>query len=274
MSASAWTARRGRRTWHVCRCAGTGRSRSDQPRQRVPVCIGKVRSRSRAGIPAADQFSADSSTMTPPSKRSSAEKPRRLSAVLSSVSVSTPFSFRDIARVRLPRVSTELLAALSCRASELTTSPYLSNSPFIAPRSCQTSLDRFCKAKDRNPIWNDVSNAAKFVGPAMMTRQSRCSCSDRPGWRRISARRLSVGTNRIANSRVCGGIDVLTADLLCARLDLSLKLASEMTDQFGIASRGGLLQMLVVFAREFRVDWQGIASIAFTTRLLARRTNR
>jgi hypothetical protein len=29
-----------------------------------------------------------------------------------------------------------------------------------------------------------------------------------------------------------------------------------MTDQFGIASRGSLLQMLAVFAREFRVDWQ------------------
>jgi hypothetical protein len=73
-------------------------------------------------------------------------------------------------RVRLPRLSTELLAALSWRASELTTSPYLSNSPLIAPSSCQTSLDRFCRARDRNPIWNDVSNAAKFVGPAIMTR--------------------------------------------------------------------------------------------------------
>ena len=34
----------------------------------------------------------------------------------------------------------------------------------------QTSLDRFCKAKDRKPIWNDVNGAAKFVGPAIITR--------------------------------------------------------------------------------------------------------
>ena len=142
----------------------------------------------------------------PPSSRSSPEKPRSLSATCGSERTSTSFNFRDMTRVRLPRLSTELLAALSWRASELTTSPYLSNSPFIAPSSCQTSLDLFCKASDRNPIWNDVSSAAKFVGPAMMTRKSRCSCSDKPGWRKISAYRLSVGTNRIANSRVCGGL--------------------------------------------------------------------
>jgi hypothetical protein len=40
--------------------------------------------------------------------------------------VSTPFSFRDMARVRLPKLSTELLAVVSCLESVLTTVPYLS----------------------------------------------------------------------------------------------------------------------------------------------------
>jgi hypothetical protein len=55
------------------------------------------------------------------STASSPEKPRSLSAACWSERTSTSFNFRDMTRVRLPRLSTELLAALSCRASELTT---------------------------------------------------------------------------------------------------------------------------------------------------------
>jgi hypothetical protein len=49
VSASAWTARRGRRTWHVWKLVARepGDPTSDQPRQRVLVRIGKARSRSR-----------------------------------------------------------------------------------------------------------------------------------------------------------------------------------------------------------------------------------
>jgi hypothetical protein len=109
------------------------------------------------------------SSKSPPTI-SSPGNSRSFSVACRSVSNSTSFSLRDIARVRLPRLSTELLAVVSCLASPFTTAPYLSNSVLIAPKSCQTSLDRFCKAKERNPIWNDVNRAARLVGPAMMTR--------------------------------------------------------------------------------------------------------
>ena len=52
------------------------------------------------------------------------------------------------------------------------------------------------------------------------------------------------------------GIDILAADLLRTTLDLGFKFAPKLSDQFGIASRNRLLQVLVVFTREFRVDWQ------------------
>ena len=49
VSASVWTARRGRRTWHVQKLLGRepGDPTSDQPRQSGLVRIGKARSRSR-----------------------------------------------------------------------------------------------------------------------------------------------------------------------------------------------------------------------------------
>ena len=49
VSASVWTARRGRRTWHVRKLVGRepGDPTSDQSRQSVLVRIGKARSRSR-----------------------------------------------------------------------------------------------------------------------------------------------------------------------------------------------------------------------------------
>jgi len=49
VSASARTARRGRRTWHVWKLVARepGDPTSDQSRRRVLVCIGKARSRSR-----------------------------------------------------------------------------------------------------------------------------------------------------------------------------------------------------------------------------------
>jgi hypothetical protein len=49
VSASARTARRGRRTWHVWKLVARepGDPTSDQPLERVLVCIGKARSRSR-----------------------------------------------------------------------------------------------------------------------------------------------------------------------------------------------------------------------------------
>jgi hypothetical protein len=74
-----------------------------------------------------------------------------------------------MARVRLPRLSTELLAVVSCRDRVLTTVPYLSNSVLMAPSSYQTSLDLSCNAKDRKPSWNAVNTAARLVGPAIIT---------------------------------------------------------------------------------------------------------
>ena len=49
VSASVWTAQRGRRTWHVWKLVARepGDPTSDQSRRRVLVCIGKARSRSR-----------------------------------------------------------------------------------------------------------------------------------------------------------------------------------------------------------------------------------
>ena len=49
VSASVWTARRGRRTWHVRKLLGRepGDPTFDQPRQSGLVRIGKARSRSR-----------------------------------------------------------------------------------------------------------------------------------------------------------------------------------------------------------------------------------
>jgi hypothetical protein len=49
VSASAWTARRGRRPWHVWKLVARepGGPTSDQARRRVLVRIGKARSRSR-----------------------------------------------------------------------------------------------------------------------------------------------------------------------------------------------------------------------------------
>ena len=49
VSASAWTARRGRRNWHVWKLVAreSGDPTSDQSRQGVLVGIGKARSRSR-----------------------------------------------------------------------------------------------------------------------------------------------------------------------------------------------------------------------------------
>ena len=49
VSASVWTARRGRRTWHVQKLLGwePGDPTFDQPRQSGLVRIGKARSRSR-----------------------------------------------------------------------------------------------------------------------------------------------------------------------------------------------------------------------------------
>jgi hypothetical protein len=49
VSASAWTTRRGRRTWHVWKLVARepGDPTSDQSQRRVLVCIGKARSRSR-----------------------------------------------------------------------------------------------------------------------------------------------------------------------------------------------------------------------------------
>ena len=116
------------------------------------------------------------------------------------------FLHLDIAWACWQEPTTELLAEVSRFESAFTTFPYLSNSVLMAPSSCHTSLDLFCKAKDRNPIWNDVNNAARLVGPAMITRWSRCSCSNSPGWRNTSAYKLSVGMNRMANSNVSGGL--------------------------------------------------------------------
>jgi hypothetical protein len=97
--------------------------------------------RPAGGVVGASQVSADSSTTTPtsspPPMKSLAEKPRRLSAVLSSATVSTPFGFRDMARVHLPKPSTELLAVVSCLESVLTTVPYLSNSVLMASTHSQ-----------------------------------------------------------------------------------------------------------------------------------------
>ena len=49
VSASAWTVRRGRRTWHVWKLVARepGDPTSDQSRRHVLVCIGKARSCSR-----------------------------------------------------------------------------------------------------------------------------------------------------------------------------------------------------------------------------------
>jgi hypothetical protein len=107
--------------------------------------------------------------------KSSVEKPRRASAVLSSAGVSTPFSLRDMARVRLPKLSTELLAVVSCRESVLTTVPYLSNSVLMAPRNCRTSLDRFCSASDRKPSWTDVNRVLPPVSVPSSPGRARAS---------------------------------------------------------------------------------------------------
>jgi hypothetical protein len=49
VSASAWTVRRGRRTWHVWKLVARepGDPTSDQSQQSALVCIGKARSHSR-----------------------------------------------------------------------------------------------------------------------------------------------------------------------------------------------------------------------------------
>jgi hypothetical protein len=47
VSASAWMARRGRRTWHVWKFVAREDPTSDQSRRRALVRVGKARSRSR-----------------------------------------------------------------------------------------------------------------------------------------------------------------------------------------------------------------------------------
>jgi hypothetical protein len=103
-----------------------------------------------------------------------------------------------------------------------------------------------------NPIWNDVSSAAKFVRPATITLQLFGQT-----WLTKNFGVQALGRDK-QDRKVKGvrGIDLLAADLFRACLDLGLKLASEKTDQFGIASRDRFPQVLVIFAREFRIDWQ------------------
>src|SRR5207247_2537949 len=71
--------------------------------------------------------------------------------------------------------------------------------------SSQTSLARASIASVRNPICRLLTIMLRFIGPAMVTRCSRCTNSARPGRRASSAYRPSVGTNRIAKSVVAGG---------------------------------------------------------------------
>ena len=98
-----------------------------------------------------------------------------------------------------------LLASSSFFLVRASTSPNLPNSVLTAPSTSHTSALRFSSASVRKPICRLLSVASSVVGPASVTRYSRCSASISPGRRSASAYRPSVGTNRIANSVVCGG---------------------------------------------------------------------
>jgi hypothetical protein len=73
------------------------------------------------------------------------------------------------------------------------------------------------------------SIAARFIGPASITRKSRCNESASPGRDTASAYKPSVGTNRIAKSVVCGDSMYLSRIALASSLkniSSALRLAS------------------------------------------------
>ncbi|EWS57222.1 hypothetical protein Y695_04893 [Hydrogenophaga sp. T4] len=123
-----------------------------------------------------------------------------------------------MARLRVSALSSVLSTVWVWLFTLASTSPNLPNSVLTAPSTCQTSLLRFSSASVRKPICSELSMAISVVGPASVTRYSRCSTSISPGRRSTSAYRPSVGRNRIAKSVVCGGSRYLSAMLLASSL--------------------------------------------------------
>ena len=138
------------------------------------------------------------------SSPSSAARPGSNCCTRCSGSDSTVRNCRAIARVRTTAWSMLLLASSSFFLVLASTSPNLPNSVFTAPSTSQTSALRCSSASVRKPICRLVKVASSVVGPASVILCSRCSASISPGRRSASAYRLSVGTNRIAKSVVCG----------------------------------------------------------------------
>ena len=73
------------------------------------------------------------------------------------------------------------------------------------PSRLHTSDERFSIASVLKPICRLLSMAARLAGPVIITRQSFCTASTRPGRRITSANRPSVGKYNTAKSVVCGG---------------------------------------------------------------------
>ena len=135
-------------------------------------------------------------------------------------------------------------------------SPKRPNSVFTAPSTRHTSVERFSIASVRKPSCRLFSIAARFVGPASVTRYSRCSVSARPGRDTASANRPSVGTNRIAKSVVCGGSTYLSRIVLRLQLEERVERAAARLDGGGVGALDRVLQPLPVLERELGVDRQ------------------
>ena len=135
-------------------------------------------------------------------------------------------------------------------------SPNLPNSVLTAPSTRHTSVERFSIASVRKPSCRLFSIAARFIGPASITRNSRCSASASPGRDTASAYRPSVGTNRIAKSVVCGGSTYLSRiDRACGLEERVERLAARL-DRRDVGALDRLLQPLVVLERKLGVDRQ------------------
>ena len=87
-----------------------------------------------------------------------------------SLNVSTSFSLRWMARVRVPNTSSICpLAVCRFRCAFSNMPPTFSNSFFTAPRMVHTSPECFWIASVRKPICRLFSIAAKVVGPVTTT---------------------------------------------------------------------------------------------------------